>query len=58
MEMENKVITHTDYEWDNRINSLVNRLMYEQPIEPETNRYELEAAKLVLKWAREYQSYR
>lgn len=56
--MENKVITHTDYEWDNRINSLVNRLMYEQPIEPETNRYELEAAKLVLKWAREYQSYR
>lgn len=48
--MENEIQTHTDYEWDSRINSLINRLMYDQEIDPKTtNRYELEAAKLIIK---------
>jgi hypothetical protein len=49
--MANEVQTYTDYEWNSRINSLVNKLMYNQEIDPKTtNRYELEAAKLILRW--------
>jgi len=48
--MENQITTHTDYEWSNRINSLVNRIVYNQPIPDDTNRYELEAARLVIRW--------
>lgn len=48
---DNITTTHTDYEWSNRINSLVNKLMYEQEIDYNTtNRYEIEAAKLVIRW--------
>jgi hypothetical protein len=45
--MENEVKTYTDYEWNNRINSLMSHLLYEQPIPEGTNRYELEAAKIL-----------
>lgn len=48
-----EVYTHFDHEWHGRINSLVNKLMYGQEIDPETNSYELEAAKLVIKWEME-----
>ncbi len=52
--MENEIQTHVDYEWNSRINSLVNKLMYEQEIDSSTtNRYELEAAKLIIKWRAE-----
>lgn len=48
--MANEVQTYSDYEWDDRIDSLINKLIYEQEIDPNTtNRYELEAAKLLLK---------
>ena len=49
-----QVQTYTDYEWAGRINSLVNKLLYGQDIDPSTtNRYELEAAKLIIKWQSE-----
>lgn len=47
--MGNEITTHADYGWNSRINSLINYLMYEQPIPPDTNRYELEAAKILFK---------
>lgn len=46
--MENEIITHNDMTWNVRINSLVNRILYNQPIPEGTNRYELEAAKLLV----------
>jgi len=48
--MENEVKTYTDYTWDQRINSLVNCLVYNHPVPEKTNRYELEAAKLIIRW--------
>lgn len=42
--------THIDYEFNDRINSLVNKLLYKADIDPHTtNRFELEAAKLLIK---------
>ena len=47
---DNITTTHNDYEWSNRINSLVNKLMYNQEIDYKTtNRYEIEAAKLIIR---------
>ncbi len=52
--MENEIRTYTDSTWDSRINSLVNKLLYRQYIDPSTtNRYELEAARLIIKWQSE-----
>ena len=44
---DNEVRTYTDYEWSSRINSLVNKLVYDQEIDPKTtNRYELRGSKI------------
>jgi hypothetical protein len=47
---DNITTTHNDYEWSVRINSLVNKLMYGQEIDYKTtDRYEIEAAKLIIR---------
>lgn len=49
--MENEIVTHTDYDWSSRINSLINKIMYNQEIDyATTNRYEIEAARLAIRW--------
>lgn len=41
--------THTDYEFNARIDSLVNRILYRADSDPHTtNRFELEACKAIL----------
>ena len=53
--MSNKVETHCDPMWNDRVNMLAWKIQYEQPLDKSTiNPYEIIAAKLLLKVAEKY----